>query len=720
MTRSSTASICGAERVCRSMAGPLACAFMLAACGDVPANRYGIDRIRLEGMETMDEDALRACLSISERPRAGLNFAVQSAGSCGEAPFDAGRTELRLWAWPWTEWPLFDRVALTQDLRRIERWYAARGFHGAEVEEVVVLPEAALSDDTLPAEEPEPSCERLSDDEGCSVEVTIRIQEGAPTLLTEITLRGHESLPSSLRRTIEGAVELEVGERFDEATYDATKRAIAAALAEEGYARARILGEARVDRPNRTARVDLHVESGPLCTFGELHIEGADDLPLGPIADATRIDPGEEFSLHDVQEAQKAVFGLGAFSGVVVEPMLETDANPDPSVIDVRVTVTPARRHRFGLGGGVQSGVVTRGDSEPISVPLWDLHLKAQYENRNMLGGLRRLRLEERPRMIIQEPFPSFDRPRFGNVLSAELRQPGFLEARTTLVAGAEHEFGPDPFDTFFRHRVDGRLSVERNFWQHRIFASLGWRASFYRVPSDELTNAGEEPPSDYDLMYLEQVVRLDLRDDPNRPHAGFFMQLRAQEAGFFLRSSWDYVRLTPDVRAYIPLPKRITIAARFAMGMYFIRGVDPDIDETSAALGPRDLRIRGGGASSNRGYLAGRLGDGTDGGTRRWEASLEMRFPVTADLGAVLFADVGDVSRDPNFRFDHPQTSVGLGLRYFTIVGPIRFDIAWQIRDLAVVGNDERIRSTSDDTEVNFGLFRFPGAYHISIGESF
>ena len=54
------------------------------------------------------------------------------------------------------------------------------------------------------------------------------------------------------------------------------------------------------------------------------------------------------------------------------------------------VSVTPAQRHRFGLGFGVESGIVKRGDFEPISVPLWDLHLTARYENRNMAGGLRR------------------------------------------------------------------------------------------------------------------------------------------------------------------------------------------------------------------------------------------------------------------------------------------------------------------------------------------
>lgn len=698
--------------------GLLLLTVVASACGKVPANRYGVDRIRLEGMEAMDEDALRNCLSLAERPRAGIDFAVQSPGSCGEPPFDAGRTELRLWAWPWTDWPLFDRIALEQDLRRIERWYEARGFHHAQVTQVEVTPEAARVDDTLPADEAEPGCERIDDDEGCAVEVAIHIEEGEATQVRAIDVRGHEALAPDVRRAIEAAVTLRVDTRFDEATHDASKRAIAGVLAERGYARARVRGEARVDRPARTARVTFLVEPGPVCRFGEVTVEGAEDLPIEPILAATRIDPGTRYSLREIQEAQKAVFGLGAFSGVVVEPVL--DEGSESREVPVRVSVTPARRHRFGLGGGIQSGIVQRGDSEPISVPLWDLHLKAKYENRNLFGGLRRLQIEERPRLIIQEPFPSFETPRFGNVLGVEFRQPGFPEARTTLVVGAEHEFGPDPFDTFFRHRVDARVSLERNFWLHRIFASVAWKSSFYRVPDGETTNEGGEPPANYDLMYLEQVLRLDLRDDPNRPHGGFFLQLRAQEAGFFLPSSWSYVRLTPDVRGYIPLPKRITIAARFALGMYFIRGVDADIDETSQALGPRDLRLRGGGASSVRGYLPGRLGDGQDGGTRRWEASLELRFPITASLGGVLFGDMGDVSRETSFRFDHPQTSVGLGLRYFTIVGPIRFDIAWQIRDAAVFGEDERLRGRRDDTRVDFGFAGFPGAYHISIGEAF
>lgn len=728
----------------------------LAACAKVPPDRYGVARLRFEGVDAMDEFALRNCLATAARPRAGLTLGVQPPGSCGNEPFDVPHTRVNLWAWPWTDWPLFDRVALEQDVRRIERWYEARGFHAAQVTDVRVEPTAAATDDTIPAPDDEggddPGCTRRRGSQGCRAEVTIVVEEGEPTLVRAIELHvaalprpGEElsalettpvedsDLPEALRRALRGAVTLELDERFDEAKHDATKQAMAVLLGDRGHARARVRGDVRIDRPAREARIRYVVMPGPVCTFGDIHVEGAEGLPIEAIRDATRISRGDRFATSELREAQRAVFDLGAFSGVVVEPIVPDDVAPGSAEernIDVRVKVTPAQRHRFGLGVGVQSGLLDRSEFEVQSVPIWDLHLLARYTNRNALGGMRRLQVVEKPRLVLLEPFPSFESPRFGNELSMEFRQPAFLEPRTTLVVRTSHDFGPDPFDVFFRHRFDAGFRLERFFWRHRILLSMGWRSSYYRLPPGERRaeedkrarrNDDAPVPSDYHLMELEEVIRLDLRDDPVRPHAGFYAQVLARQAGYWLPSSWDYVFLAPEVRGYIPLPKRITLATRFSLGMYFITGANDSLDALSQALGPRDQRIRGGGANGNRGFLPGRLGDGREGGTRRWEASVELRFPITGDLGGVLFGDVGDVSREPRFRFDHPQTSVGLGLRYFTIVGPIRLDLAWQVRQAAVIGEDERVRRTSDDTLVSFGRrARFPGAFHISIGEAF
>jgi len=47
--------------------------------------------------------------------------------------------------------------------------------------------------------------------------------------------------------------------------------------------------------------------------------------------------------------------------------------------------------------------------------------------------------------------------------------------------------------------------------------------------------------------------------------------------------------------------------------------------------------------------------------------------------LAVGLFADAGDVSRGRAFRFDHPQTSVGLGFRLLTLIGAVRLDFGWR-----------------------------------------
>ena len=129
-----------------------------------------------------------------------------------------------------------------------------------------------------------------------------------------------------------------------------------------------------------------------------------------------------------------------------------------------------------------------------------------------------------------------------------------------------------------------------------------------------------------------------------------------------------------------------------------------------------------------NRGFAAGGLGDpGTFaglsaanlatfddilGGTRRWEASVELRMPLSDSLETALFLDAGDVNRLPHFRFDYLHLTVGMGIRYQTIVGPIRLDVGYRLPHLQVIGSEYPELASSgfwDRTQI-----------HITIGEAF
>lgn len=356
----------------------------------------------------------------------------------------------------------------------------------------------------------------------------------------------------------------------------------------------------------------------------------------------------------------------------------------------------------------------------PVEVPQWDLHLLGAWEHRDLFGGLRRFRLEERPRLIFAEAFPRTVEPHFGNLLTTAFSQPAFLEARTTLRLDAAWDFGPDPFLDISRHQVDLAASAHRLFGRRRVYLEVGFRETLYRVAGRaESALAGVESPANSDLFVAEQEVRVDLRNHPVRTRSGMHLSLSLQEAGYWLPSSWDYVRVEPDLRLYAPLFWQMVLVTRFSLGALFLHEAAADLDSTSQTLGPASERLRGGGGTGNRGFFPGELGDGPEGGIRSWLASAELRVPVTRNLSLTTFFDMGDVSREPRFRFDHPQATAGLGMRLVTILGPVTLNFGYRLPDLQVTGEDRRDPG-GRLTEIDLLLFTFPGAVNLTLGDTF
>ena len=742
-----------------------------AGCARVPRDSYGVDRLRFEGVEALDSDALRACLATRERSSVGIDFGTTSEPTCGEPPFDGGSNTVRLFRWPWTDWPTWDLSVFERDLRRIERWYRARGYYEAEVVNVEITPEAAAESDRVEGDGDLAPCERNGRNEGCEVQVTVHIEEGEPVRTRQVVLLvshqqrastsstddGHAptsgtetdagsaaqdprflpvaqtNLPSSLRSALEAAIVMEVDAPFDEAMYERSKRALSDALAREGYACGHVAGRVDIARTERLADVKLWVQLGPQCIVSSVTVEG-EDVPVATIRGAADVRRGRPYSEQAMRTAQRAVYGLGAFAEVdVIGSPRRNEQGLCTGEVDVTIRVRRGRNFRYGVGVGVETGQVVDEQNPSGNTPQWDAHVLAFVEHRDFLGGLRRIRLEDRPRLILQSPQQTGIQPRFGNVLRLEFRQPAFIESRTTLTMNSHWDLGPDPNQGFFRHDVDAALRVSRPYFGGKLILSGGMHWNLQRT-TDQVRN------SDYSVLFFEEYAQIDLRDDSRSPHRGFFLSLGFHQAPAFLGSSWTYYRFTPEARVYAPLPLNMVLAARMGLGVMLIRDANQSLDQVSALLGPQRYRLRGGGPSSHRGFAPGYLGDqqtvgvqpycdrsnpppGTDcseansGGLRRWEASVELRAPVTPDFGLVLFADMGDVSRGTSFRFSHIHLAAGFGLRYQTLVGPVRLDIGFLSKRAQVIGNGVNLAPVN---YVNLGFVRFPGAIHLTIGEAF
>lgn len=754
--------------------------------GVIPPGRYGVADVEIRGLDALDEAALRACLGTRERGQFGLDLGASSDLTCSEPPFDSNRLRIDFFSWPWTEWPLFDTSVFERDVLRVERWLRARGYYGGRVVASEVEPTHARGDGAPPHEG-----ECVADGtRGCEVRVSITVEEGEPVRVERITIRGEEEIGGELRAHLRDVLQLRRGERFDEALFERTEREMVRVLNDNAYPDAVVEGEVKINTQRNEAYLLFHVTTGSHGVLGRICVTGADVLPARTILNATFLTPGQPYSVAALNEAQRAIFALGTVASADIisssaqtsndEEEVEEVEEPEPStdepyctdppaeippnsrVVDLEIRVRPGRLERYGLGIGLQAGDTlgfgASSGATPIinsqTLQLWDVHLAFIAEWRNLFEDMLRVRVEERPRLIFPAPFPAFTNdtglgPSVGNRIQLTVRWPAFIEARTMLVGEVRHDYGPIPLYGFFRHELDGRVGLERSFFDGKLYTSVALRGNLFVPVQDQGLRQDSTYPTTR-VLFFEEIATLDLRDDPREPTLGALFSVNLQQAGVTPASSWNYFRITAEARGYVPLGLGIVLAARFGIGAMFIDDVSDDIRDTPERqsiyeldrLGPLSQQLQGGGAVSNRGYPPGYMGDVqqreverrplpdgsqgpnraivVSGGRYRWEGSLELRIPLTPNFGLVLFGDVGEVSRE-EFRFDIFNLALGFGFRYRTVIGPIRFDAAFRPENPrpGACGGDVQF-NCRPEPQIDLGVVSIPGAIHLTIGEAF
>jgi outer membrane protein insertion porin family/translocation and assembly module TamA len=604
----------------------------------------------------------------------------------------------------------FNRHVLARDLERVKRYYQSRGFY-----------QASVSAARVRYEDPE------------HVHVTVAVTEGEPTLIREIRLHGVEALPEDVSRAARAALDahLAAEDRFEEEPFAQAEQAILRALTERGYAYASVSRRARVDLAGNFSVLDFEVKPDEPAVFGELRIEGLSNIPEAPVRRALSLKPGDEFSSADLERAQQAVLELGVFSSAHVGSALE-DPPPTPRVIPVEVDLAPSALRTVRFGGGLQLDSLQT-----------DAHLLAGWEDRNFMGGLRRLNLETRPGVVFYPSRldnlrpPTNLLPELG--LLAEFEQPGFLEARTKgFVRGRYNIYtvirGLGGSQGVLGYR-EARVSVglERSLGRH-LYA----RSSQNFQTNVPFAYVGSIPSdlSNLFISYTELLTTVDFRNSSLVPTKGFELTLPVQYAG--LGGHARDMRFLPEARLYVPLSSRLTLATRGRVGLLFPFNYGP------ASGNAREAQIvffRGffaGGSTSNRGYTVRGIGphgplpffyvDGENncasearadcnvaqGGFSSVEISAELRVDLSGPTSLTFFCDVADVAAgELEFRATRPHLSCGPGLRYETPVGPIRADIGVRVPGAQVLDGGA-IEGNPPE------LFGLPIAIALGIGEVF
>ncbi len=660
------------------------------------------------------------------------------------------------------EYEYFDRFLLERDLARVERYYRAQGFYEARVTAGRVM-------------------KRKPDNR---VRVEIVVQEGPPVLIRRVDLKWKDwRLPEAADVTkpvAEAKNELDVGARIEETAYEKAKKALLLAMTDRGFPYANVVGQVKVDLVAHTADVTYTIELGPRAKFGRIRLIGLGELPEGLLRKTLDFKEGDMFSTAALAAAERGLGDFGVFGSIDIKPELSPpDKPPDPTV-PVTITLQRSALRAVKLGVGAEAG------------PRVEAHGSVSWEDRNFLGGLRRFAIEARPGVVFypnalfnlfvappDQVLPEL-RSRF------ELRQPGVFEAHTNAIfRGAVNIYrptnilnSPKPGSKPARELVLGYREYSATIGIERRFVNLQhYLGQFIHFQVDDPFLypiwSGKTPDgfTRFFLTYLETVGNLDFRRDDRgnidrvSPRKGVYLGINAQASGIFQPDSSAYdLRVRPDLRAYVPIAKRITLAFHLSGGFVFplandysktlsflasrakdrsgivatgqtVVGTDLKLADLQGTL--QKLQFRGfysGGPNSNRGYIYNGVGLHANvplrqggvaawsptGGLTLWESALELRLSFTENLGAILFLDGSDVrSGVVDLGFNRPHLSGGVGLRYATPVGPVRLDIGYRIPCAQVIGECDELKIGFDAA-----LFGYTGDYPIvttiAIGEAF
>ena len=566
---------------------------------------------------------------------------------------------------PWGRKRYFDRRAFDADLRRIQAFYADRGFPDARV---------TSFDVTL-------------NDAQDAVDIAVHISEGEPIRVAAIEFAGFDVMTTDERDDLKGSLLLRVDAPLDRTVARAARERALNALRDRGYPFAEVT-IAEEEAGEKLRRVLFEATPGTLARFGPIAIDGEASVDEHVIRRQLTFEPGDVFSRREMRESQRKLYGLELFEFVNVQS--QEDQVPQMPDVPVRITVAEGKHQRvtFGVGYGTEEQARAR----------------VRWDHNNFAGDARHAGLEAK--------WSSLDRG-----VRAEYREPFFLSRHLSLTVDGQAWQAAEP--VYDLDSLGGRVTL-----RHQANTQNVWTVAFINefqrstvapealedfTVRDELIALGLDP-TDGTFRGTLSAIAFDVsRNTSNNlldARAGYALNGHVEQAGQWLPGSFNYRAISGEARHYLPVGDVLVVANRVRLG-------------TIDAAGPfaRDVpfykRYFLGGSSSIRGW--GRLEVGPTsgfgfpiGGHSMVEGSTEVRTAAWGGFGVVAFADYGNVwSRSWDFNLNDLRYAVGPGLRYLTPVGPARMDFGYQLNPI------EGLRVNGEPEQRHWRI-------HFSIGQAF
>ncbi|HEX8706412.1 MAG TPA: POTRA domain-containing protein [Myxococcaceae bacterium] len=580
------------------------------------------------------------------------------------------------------------------------------------------------------------------DVDGRTAVAEFEVKEGPETRVGQVI---REGLPAGFEDV---ALSLKEGDSLSEEAVERARQDLVRTLSRAGYLYARV---EVVARPGGTdpwdMQVTVSVEPGPQVLVGVILVQGLARTDERTVRAQLGLVTGQPLNLEALAEGRRQLARLNIFRQVDVQL---SEPNRREQVKAILVTVKERPRIDGEVSGGyflvegprialdaafpnVDSrglNLLARGRINYIG---WSAEaLSGSYSLNNGpdpslqgwqgLGGRGSVSLTQ-PRLTVLLPQEVGARMDF---IGERFHRPSYLSTRFAVVAGLDWA-------------ASSWLSVSLQYGlEHNRLRS---RNGVLQVPSRADEERLRFPYGIFTLQSLRPSFTLDFRDNPANPRKGlllsasteFTRDLSVAPADVAGNPAPDFpindVKLSGSVSVYAPLGRRASVALSARAGTIV------QLSDGAQSIGSKLFYL--GGSSSLRGFredgvlpddlredvrqrlldcraiidpsscptaleaILGGQAPVSQGGEVFTLGKAEVRLPVFSSLDLGVFFEAGNLWADrTKFDVSALRPTAGLGLRYVTPVGPLAFDVGFNL------DRDEDFNEPSSQFHFSIGVF--------------
>ena len=633
----------------------------------------------------------------------------------------------------------FSQGLLNGDIHGLEDLYRANGFQQVKITSTV-------SDDY--------------DGHENDLALTISVDEGPQTLVGAFHMEGNQAFSEA---QLAAYINTAQGQPFSEFNIAQDRDNLLNYYFNHGFPRASFEASAK-PMPGEPNRMDVTFKNheGEQVFVDNVFVSGLNFTKPFIVQRELQVKSGDPLSQIDMLQTQQRLYDLSIFSQVGTAVQNPNGNEPEKNVL---VDVEEAKRYTFNYGVGLEfqtgqpSAVGTNqakgetGVSPRVSLDITRL---------NFRGGNHTITFKADVGSLQQRGLISYTAPRWFNSQNWKLSFTAFYDNTLDVT-------------TFTSQRLEGSVQAEQTVSKA---TTMDYRFTYRRVKASNINISPAEIP------LLSLPVRVgepgfsyirNKRDNNLESTKGSYTTVDAGVASSYFGSEADFSSILTQNSTYHafgknrPTEKRFVFARSLRIGVETAFGntailppgqVCPDASQTSCpstTVIPLAERFFTGGGNSHRGFGLNQAGprDPTTGfpvgGSALFLNNVEMRFPPTTlpfvqdNVSFAIFEDAGNIFTDGRSMLDNllrwrqkdPQLclqqstasqcdysyishAVGVGVRYKTPIGPVRFDFGYNLNPPAFPST-QTVTNTEGQSVSTFVPQHAPHFnVYFSIGQSF